>query len=940
MADGKVVIDLEINDKTVDKKIDTTDKKIDKFAKEVSQKEAKPNIDADTKKLEKSLDKASKNIDKFSKEAETNATVEGKATLDTSKFKAESNKVKNEAKTAQKSAIIQGKATLDVSKFKSEASNANTEIKQLEKNSNIEGKVTLKDKVSDVYDKIKAKITKVITIPEPDTKEFSEQLSEMEGRVSSFAANVAGTLAVGAAIKQGAEIGIQGYTDLETAISRVKGALGETSEQAQASGQVIQDVYEAGVGESMDRVAEAIVRVKRNLGNLDDGTLNSITQQAIILEDTLDVDMNETLRGAKALMKNFGLTVQEAMDYIVKGTQEGLDWTNELGDNISEYSGKFAQAGYSASEYFQLLKNGADGGAYNLDKINDAINEVTTRLADGTIGDAIDQYSTKTKELFVAWQNGNATQKDVVDSIVEDITNCKNQQDALTMSATAFGTMGEDANLTFAKALSSVGTEFDNVSGAGKKFVDDTTTPMQELESKLRTVKDQLAPFGEILLNIANVGLDHFNEIAAAVLALASAIVTYKIATQGAATAQSLWNAIMSANPILIVVAAIAGLVAAFIYLWNTSEGFRNFWIGVWNEIKKIANTVVNAIANFFTVTIPEAFNNFLEFVSNLVESVKQFFMDLWTGIVEFFTQTIPSWIESVIQFFQQIPYYIGYMVGYIVALFVQFGIDLWNFATVTIPEFINEVINWFMSLPGKIWEWLVNSYNNVVQWGADLVSKGIEIAKKFIDDAISWFKQLPSKIWDAIVGAFTKITNWGTDLASKGLDAAKNLVDTIIEKVKELPGKLKDIGKWLVEGLWDGITSVGDWFKDKISGFCDGVVDGFKDFFGINSPSKLLKKEIGKFLPPGIAIGFEEAMPSATKKIEGSLRIANQAITDDMNNITKNAGSHILTKYTGDSSTVNTTTNNQYIEINQPIETSDELARRLRLEQRYSLAG
>ena len=97
------------------------------------------------------------------------------------------------------------------------------------------------------------------------------------------------------------------------------------------------------------------------------------------------------------------------MDYIVKGTQNGLDKTNELGDNLSEYSGKFAQAGYSASEYFQLLQNGLQGGAYNLDKVNDAINEVTTRLADGTIGDSIDLYSQKTQGLFLAWQNGEAT---------------------------------------------------------------------------------------------------------------------------------------------------------------------------------------------------------------------------------------------------------------------------------------------------------------------------------------------------------------------------------------------------------------------------------------------------------------------------------------------------------------------------------------------------
>ena len=120
------------------------------------------------------------------------------------------------------------------------------------------------------------------------------------------------------------------------------------------------------------------------MGSFPIPDLTHLTQQALTLDKLYGIDMNETLRGVNALMKQYGLTAQEAMDYIVTGTQNGLDKTNELGDNLSEYSGKFAQAGYSASEYFQLLQNGLQGGAYNLDKVNDAVNEVTTRLADGT----------------------------------------------------------------------------------------------------------------------------------------------------------------------------------------------------------------------------------------------------------------------------------------------------------------------------------------------------------------------------------------------------------------------------------------------------------------------------------------------------------------------------------------------------------------------------
>lgn len=182
------------------------------------------------------------------------------------------------------------------------------------------------------------------------------------------------------------------YSEAENAVTKVNAYFGETGEEAEKSASVIKNVYGSGVGESMDSVANAVIMVKKNLGDLSETDLTNITQQAITLDEVYGIDMNETLRGVNSLMQQYGLTAQEAMDYIVTGTQNGLDKTNELGDNLSEYAGKFSQAGYSASEYFQLLDNGLKNGAYNLDKVNDAINEVTTRLADGTIGDSIGSF--------------------------------------------------------------------------------------------------------------------------------------------------------------------------------------------------------------------------------------------------------------------------------------------------------------------------------------------------------------------------------------------------------------------------------------------------------------------------------------------------------------------------------------------------------------------
>ena len=84
----------------------------------------------------------------------------------------------------------------------------------------------------------------------------------------------------------------------------------------------------------MDAVANAVLMVKKNLGDLSETDLTNLTQQAITLEELYGIDMNETLRGVNSLMQQYGLTAQQAMDYIVVGTQNGLDKTNELGDNL------------------------------------------------------------------------------------------------------------------------------------------------------------------------------------------------------------------------------------------------------------------------------------------------------------------------------------------------------------------------------------------------------------------------------------------------------------------------------------------------------------------------------------------------------------------------------------------------------------------------------
>src|SRR5699024_2455820 len=114
------------------------------------------------------------------------------------------------------------------------------------------------------------------------------------------------------------------------------------------------------------------------------------------------------------------------------------------------------------------------------------------------------------------------------------------------------------------------------------------------------------------------------------------------------------------------------------------------------------------------------------------------------------------------------------------------------------------------------------------------------------------------------------KVKSWGSNLIKTGTDAAKNSFNNIIDCFKKLPWQILDIGKSIVEGLWNGITSMGDWLWGNVTGFFGGLVDGIKNTLGIHSPSRVMRDEVGKMLPAGAVLGVRDAMPKAIRQVDG----------------------------------------------------------------------
>lgn len=180
--------------------------------------------------------------------------------------------------------------------------------------------------------------------------------------------------------------------------------------------------------------------------------------------------------------------------------------------------------------------------------------------------------------------------------------------------------------------------------------------------------------------------------------------------------------------------------------------------------------------------------------------------------------------------------------------------------------EFVNGAMQFLDELPGKIGYMLGTAIGHIVQFAQEAPERAKEAASEFLDNVVEFFQELPGKAKEWLDNTIEKVVSWASDLARKGKDGADDLVRKVVDGISVLPQKMFDAGKNLVEGLWNGITGMGNWLRDKISGFASGIIAGFKDAFDINSPSKVMRDSVGKYIAQGVGVGFTDEIPQIGK--------------------------------------------------------------------------
>lgn len=330
---------------------------------------------------------------------------------------------------------------------------------------------------------------------------FASKLGGVFSKVGKGALVLGGTLATAATTIGGLAINTQKNMDqaMNSFIAQTGIAKNESAEWKKA----LEDIYKGNYGESFEDIANSMALASQELYEFDSSQIKAVTENALALRDTFGVEVNESIRASKALITQFGISADEAYNLMAQGAQNGLDFSDELVDNINEYSVQFGKLGLSAEDMFNIFQSGADAGAWNLDKIGDAVKEFSIRAIDGsnTTIEGFTKLGLNSDEMAKKFAAGGDTAKKAFYETIDAIKAMDDPVQQSIVGVDLFGTMWEDLGPEVVTQLGSIRDMYDGTADSMNKIkevkYDDIGSMFEGLK---RNVEMLLLPLGNALM--------------------------------------------------------------------------------------------------------------------------------------------------------------------------------------------------------------------------------------------------------------------------------------------------------------------------------------------------------------------------------------------------------------------------------------------------------
>ncbi|MEF3312611.1 phage tail tape measure protein [Paenibacillus sp. GYB004] len=248
----------------------------------------------------------------------------------------------------------------------------------------------------------------------------------------------------------------------QSSMKQVQASTGMTAAEMSEIQSMSRSLYNQNLGEDFDDLASAI-STARQVTQLQGDALEATTKHAIVYRDVFGEDMKESIKAVDTMVKNFGITSNEAYNLLAQGAQRGLDKSGELLDTANEYTPYFSKLGFSANEMFDIFSAGLDAGAFNLDKVGDGIKEFGIRTKDGSKA-SMEAYQTiglSGEQMTAQFAAGGEEAQKAFMATVKAIDELNDPVQKNAVSVQLFGTQAEDLEARVIQSLGSARKQFD-----------------------------------------------------------------------------------------------------------------------------------------------------------------------------------------------------------------------------------------------------------------------------------------------------------------------------------------------------------------------------------------------------------------------------------------------------------------------------------------------
>lgn len=663
---------------------------------------------------------------------------------------------------------------------------------------------------------------------------------------------------------------LAGGLALDSARSKLEAQLGLTKTQSKTVGAAAGKLFSQAYGESMEDVQGAITSVIQNMDgmrNASQSALQQMTARAMNTAAVMDEEVGGVTRAVSQMLRTgLAKNAQEAFDILVAGTQNGANKAQDLLDTFNEYGTQFRKLGLGGKQAMGLIQQGLAGGARDADLAADALKEFSIRAVDGskTTAAGFKDLGLDAGKMAASIGKGGDIANEALDLVFDKLRGVKDPIKQSEIAVNLFGTQWEDMGAALlkmdpssaAKSLGQIGGAADR---AGKSLHDNAQAKFEAFKRTLTqgTVTALMDVVGwmqkhtttaKVLAGVIGGAVATYvaYNLALGVMAVKTAVVTAatatwnvvtkaaKIATLAWTGAQWLLNAALSANPIGLVIAAIALLIGGIILAYKKSDTFRAIVDAVWAAVKNAVMSAWNfikpvfeQIAHVLLVVVGTALKWYWAYVKFVFTTVWTIISTTWNlikpiflaivnvvrnvlGAAWIFLQNIVKIVWIAIQIYIKIAWTLikGYFT--LIKLYIT---------KVLIPIFLflyNNVVK-------PVWAGIVQ----VVKWAWTGLKVVFDVIRGFLSKtlgpAFTAFKRVGGAAWTGLKVVISNVvggikTVWGG--LKTALGKVKDAFHTAVEGIKKIWSGLKSATKTPVNfviGLYnDGIVSL----VNKIAGF------------------------------------------------------------------------------------------------------------------------